>query len=144
MVAFSLGGSERERIAVEVENYERAATGDYHDDNWLKVSVTVSVGAFDGTFPATFLTEEFVAFRNELKKMYESLHGNAKFTTLEDQLSLELSGNGRGQILLKGYALDRAGDGNRIEFRLEIDQTHVARTLRELDAIVEKFPVRAR
>ena len=49
MIAFSLGGLEHERVAVEVASYERAPlTGDYHDDNWLIVTVTVSVGAFDG------------------------------------------------------------------------------------------------
>ena len=143
MVAFSLGGSERERVSVEVAKYARAPTGDYHDDNWLNVTVTVSVGAFNGTFPAFFLTEEFVAFRDELKKLHETLRGDARFTTLEDQLFLALSGNGRGQISLKGYALDRAGDGNRIEFQLEIDQTHLAGAMRELNAIIEKFPVRA-
>jgi hypothetical protein len=143
MLAFSLGGSEHERVAVEVANYERAPTGDYHDDNWLSVTVTVSVGAFGGTFPASFLTEEFVAFRNELKKLHETLRGDAKFTTLEDQLSLDLSCNGRGQIFLKGYALDRAGDGNRIEFQLQMDQTYLTGATRELDAIIEKFPVRA-
>lgn len=90
--------------------YERTPTGDYHDGNWLSVTVTVTVGAFDGTLPATVLNgEESVAFRNELKKLHEILRGDAKFTTLEDQRSLELSGNGRGQILLKGYALHRAG-----------------------------------
>jgi len=86
MPGFSIGGTERERVAVEVASYERSVTGDYHDDNWLYVTVTVSVGAFDGTFPATFLTEEFLVFRNQLKTLYETLHGEAKFQTMEDQL----------------------------------------------------------
>src|ERR1700737_4044313 len=116
MIAFSLGGLERERITVEVTQCERASTGDYHGDNWLNVTVTVCAGAFTGTFSATFLTADFVAFRNELRTLHETLRGDATFRTLEEQLSLKLSGNARGQIVLRGHALDRAGDGNRLEF----------------------------
>lgn len=143
MVAFSLGGSERERVTVEVTRYERAPTGDYHDDNWLSVTVTVSAGAFEGTFPASFLTEEFVAFHNALRTLYDTLCGEAKFETLEEQLFLRLSGNGRGQIDLKGYAVDRAGNGNRLEFEMHLDQTHLDGALRGLESIIETFPVRA-
>ena len=144
MIAFSLGGSERERVAVEVASYERGPlTGDYHDDNWLSVTVTVCVGAFAGVFSASFLTDEFVAFRAQLQTLHATLRGEAEFTTLEEQLFLKLIGNGRGQVSLKGRALDRAGYGNRLEFELEIDQTHLAVAIRDLDALIERFPVRA-
>jgi hypothetical protein len=143
MIAFSLGGAEHERVAVEVMSYERAATGNYHDDNWLNVMVTVSLGSFEGAFPATFLTEEFVAFRDALRILCDTLQGEAKFETLEGQLFLKLSGNGRGQIFLKGHALDRAGDGNRLEFEVELDQTHLSGALRDLETTIERFPVRA-
>jgi hypothetical protein len=71
------------------------------------------------------------------------LKGDVTFTTLEDQLFLKLSGNGRGQISLTGYALDQPGIGNRLQFQLELDQTHLAQALRDLDVTIERFPVRA-
>ncbi len=144
MIAFSLGGSERERVAVKVARYERAPlTGDYHDDNWLNVTVTISAGAVDGTFSASFLTDEFVVFRAQLQDLYSTLRGEAQFSTLEEQLFLKLVGNGLGQISLKGYALDRAGDGNRLDFELALDQSHLANAISDLNAVIERFPGRA-
>ena len=142
MAAFSLGGLEHERVTVDVTGYECAPTGDYHDDNWLSTMVTISVGSFEGRFPASFLSDELVSFRDLLRTLHDTLLGEAKFETLEEQLFLTLKGNGRGQIFLKGHAMDRAGDGNRLEFELQLDQTHLGGTLRDLDTVIETFPVR--
>jgi hypothetical protein len=141
--AFSLGGSEHERVEVTVSGYERQPSGDYHDDNWLTVEVSLAVGGFRGRFQASFLTAELTEFRDQLAALNTSLKGEAKLVTMETQLLLSLSGNGRGGILLKGEAWDQPGIGNCLAFGLDIDQTHLANTLQELDAIIERFPVRA-
>jgi hypothetical protein len=141
--SFSLGGSEHEQVVVTVHGYERSLTGEYSDDNWLSVAVEVSAGAFSGNFSAAFVTEDFVRFRLSLQQLYESLKGESEFFTLEEQLSLKLVGNGRGDIQVLGIAVDRAGDGNTLHFSLALDQTHLAATLGGLNAIVSEFPVRA-
>lgn len=143
MASFSFGGEEAERVEVQVHGYERGPTGDYYDDNWVRVSVRVSVGAFSGSFDATFLAPEFVEFREGLSLLYESLKGVARFSTLEQQLSLELTGDGRGHIALKGLAIDAAGIGNRLEFVLALNQGHLSSALKGLDEIIGSFPVRA-
>ena len=143
MVAFSIGGLERNNVTVEVMSYERRASGEYHDDNWVVVTVSVSAGAFSGNFRATFVTDEFVAFRSELRELYRTLNGEATFTTLEGQLRLNLIGNGRGGITVKGEAFDNAGTDNCLTFEFATDQTYLVRTLEGLDQIVAQFPVRA-
>jgi hypothetical protein len=143
VVAFSIGGSERNRVTVEVVNYERAALGEYHDDNWVNVAVSVSAGAFSGTFPASFITDEFVSFRSQLRELHRTLKGEATFTTMEGQLALHLVGDGRGGITLNGEALDQPGIGNCLTFELALDQTYLASTLDGLDQIIAAFPVRA-
>ena len=142
MTAFCIGGAGRERVEVEVLGYERATVGDYHDDNWLQTRVSVSAGAFSGTYDAAFLTDELLRFRDELQVLYRSLRGEAQFSSLEEQLSLRLSGNGRGEVLLKGLAVDVAGTGNRLEFELLLDQTHLLLALEGLNEILSRFPVR--
>jgi hypothetical protein len=89
--------------------YERAPVGEYYDDNWVRAEVFVSVGAFKGKYTAAFLTSDFVGFREELQVLHQSLSGQATFSTLEEQLSLKLSGNGRGGISLAGVAVDAPG-----------------------------------
>jgi hypothetical protein len=143
VVAFSIGGSERNKVTVEVVNYERAASGESHDDNWVNVAVRVSAGAFSGTFAASFITDEFVAFRSQLRELYKTLKGEATFTTMEGQLALNVVGDGRGGITLKGEALDQPGIGNCLTFELALDQTYLASTLDGLDQIIATFPVRA-
>ena len=56
MNTFVLGTEESERIAVTVIGYERQASGEYYDDNWLSCTVAVRAGAFQGLYAANFLT----------------------------------------------------------------------------------------
>lgn len=143
MSSLAFGGEEYERVEVEVHGYERSPVGEFYDDNWVRVSVRVSVGAFKGKFPAAFLTSDFAEFRGQLQKLSHSLEGVASFSTLEGQLSLELTGNGRGGIFLKGVAIDVPGTGSRLEFDLELDQSYLPAALEGLDEILDKYPVRA-
>ena len=141
--AFSLGESQHERVEVTVSGYECQSSGDYYDDNWLTVEVSLAVGGFRGRFRASFLTAELTEFRDQLAVLNKSLEGEAKLVTMETQLLLSLTGNGRGGISLKGDAWDQPGIGNRLAFGLDLDQTHLAKVLRELDAVIERFPVRS-
>ena|ERR1051326_564963 len=139
---FSFGQSDRERIEVDVLSYERAATGEYHDDNWLRVSITVRVGGFSGRAGASIVTDELVRFAEQLHQLHEQLSGSAEFTTLEGQLSLALGCDARGHVTLHGEVLDQAGIGNRLSFQLDLDQSFIHQSIRELDAVITAFPVR--
>jgi hypothetical protein len=139
---FSFGESERERVEVDVISYERPASGEYHDDNWLTVSIAVRVGGFSGRVGAAIVTDELVRFAEQLHRLYEQLTGSAQFTTLEGQLSLTLSCDARGHITLRGEVLDQAGIGNRLSFHLNLDQSFLQQPMRELDAVIRVFPVR--
>ena len=143
MATLSIGGSEKEKVTVHVTNYERAQSGEYHDDNWLNVVVSVNAGAFSGEFSAAFVTDEFVTFRSQVQTLYQTLKGTATFRTIEGQLALTLVGDGRGHVNVKGEARDQPGVGNNLSFELAIDQTQLASALRDLDQIIEAFPVRA-
>jgi hypothetical protein len=143
MATFSIGRTARERIEVEVLAYERARSGEYHDDNWLRVNVSISAGAFSGRFHAAFLTDELVRFRDQIQTLYRTLQGEASFRTLEEQLSLRLTGNGRGEIGVRGVAVDIPGTGNRLEFELMLDQSYLQSTLGSLNEVIDQFPVRA-
>ena len=142
MPSFVIGGEERERVVVQVHRYERAPVGEYFDDNWVRAEVFVSVGSFSGEYTAAFLTSDFMGFREELRALHQSLAGKATFSTLEEQLSLELTGNGRGGIALAGVAADAPGSGNQLKFELELDQSHLPSVLKGLDEILRQYPPR--
>ena len=143
MPSVLIGIEERERVEIQVNGYERAPVGELFDDNWVRVVVTVAVGGFSGKFAAAFFTSDFIGLREELLALHRSLKGKASFSTMEEQLSLELTGNGRGGIELKGFAADAPGSGNHLEFVLRLDQGHLPKVLSGLDEILNEFPVRA-
>jgi hypothetical protein len=136
------GGEKYERLEISIADYEREASGDYHDDNWLKVNVSVAAGAFRGSFDATFQAVELLDLCTDLSQLYETLSGRVRFETLEDQLSLEFVGNGQGSIELLGEALDQAGVGNKLIFALQLDQTQLNQSVQALKTAVAAFQVR--
>ena len=140
---FSFGHSEHERIEVNVLRYERAPVGEHYDDNWLTVEIRVEAGGFRGKAAATFLTDELTSFLSELRPLFESLSGSAKFTTMEGQLSLQLAGDGKGHIELNGEVSDHPGIGNHLKFTLRLDQSQLGASIRELEQVTSQFPVRA-
>ena len=46
--------------------------------------------------------------------------------TMEEQLKLELDGDGRGHVTCRGEARDVAGTGNVLRFELALDQTQLS------------------
>jgi len=142
MQSFVFGGEKHERLEIAVHGYERGATGDYHDDNWLSVEVSIRSGAFQGRFQAAFLTGELEAFHDQLVLLHQTLRGKAEFRTLEEQLTLSLTSDGRGHMQLSGEALDQAGIGNRLIFGILLDQTQLQSSVQSLAAVLAAYPVR--
>jgi len=141
-MTFAFGQSERERLTVDVLSYERPISGEHYDDNWLVITISVLAGGFSGRARATILTDELVSFAEQLHPLCESLKGTAEFATLEGQLSLKLTGDGRGHIHLSGVVSDRPGVGNTLSFTFEFDQTLLQRSIHEIDSVIRAFPVR--
>jgi hypothetical protein len=139
---FCFGQSQHERIDVDVLRYERAPTGEYHDDNWLTVEIQICVGGFRGKTGAAILTGELVAFMSQLRPLFETLQGSAQFATLEEQLILRLTGDGKGHIQLHGEMADQPGIGNRLYFTLQFDKSQLGESIRALETVISKFPVR--
>jgi hypothetical protein len=142
-MTFSFGQSQHERIEVEVLRYERQPVGEYNDDNWITVQVHVCVGGFRCTVDGAFITVELVAFLTQLRSLYESLSGTAEFATLEEQLHLQLTGDGKGHIELVGEVADQPGIGNQLRFTLHFDQSQLGTSIHELERVTKEFPVRS-
>jgi len=140
---FAFGQSEHERIEIDVLNYERQPVGEYYDDNWLVVEIRVRAGRFYGKVSATILAAELDGFLAKLKPLYQTLDGSAELTTMESQLTLHLTGDGKGHIELRGEVVDQPGIGNRLSFTLQFDQSQLATSIRELERVVAQFPVRS-
>jgi hypothetical protein len=139
---FSFGESEHERIEVDVLGYAYPSLGNYWDDNWLKARIGVRAGGFHGIVSAFLMTSELRDFLSQLRPFFETLRGSPEFTTTEGQLSFRLTGDRMGHIEFAGEVVDQAGIGNRLQFKLQFDQTQLAEAVRALEQVASAFPVR--
>jgi hypothetical protein len=129
---FQIGGDEHEYARVQVI---RA-----NSDGWLPSLISVQAGGFHGEFSSDLDSWAFARFVQEVRDLHRTLKGTATFTTYEKQLELALVGDGLGHVEVKAEAMDYAGTGNKLVFRLHIDQTELPTLMRDLDAIVAAYP----
>jgi hypothetical protein len=114
---------------------------DYSDGNWITCDIQIAAGAFRGSLRADLRSEEFLAFLEEVTSLSKTLEGTAMFSTMEGQIALVLTGDGRGHVRVEGDAVDAAGSDNRLHFGFEIDQTYLPDICRALEYLLVAFPV---
>ncbi len=142
MYVLIIGTETADHVAISVRS-----TDDSSADSRLISDVNISVGAWLGKFEAWFCTRDFPRFREQLEALHSTLDGNARFDTLEHQLALEFTVDGRGHITVSGSASDRprpwsrgTGDGNDLTFSLELDQSYLPAIINQLRAVEAAFP----
>ena len=138
--SFRIGRASASHVTVSVSRREFPALTDYWDGNWVCATITIAAGALHGDFEALLRAEEFVRFRDQLRRLHDDLSGQARFDTMEEWLSIELEGDGKGHFRADCVAVD-TGSGANLVFAIEIDQTELPEIERGLDAITKAFPI---
>lgn len=138
--SFQIGRSNA-HVSVSPSRREFPELADYRDGNWVCATISIVAGGFRGEFEAQLRTEEFLRFRDELRPLNDSLVGRAKFNTMEEWLSIDIAGDGKGHFHADCVAIDMPGTGNRLSFGIDFDQTDLPEILKGLDAITQTFPV---
>jgi hypothetical protein len=132
------------KLTLRVGDYERAATGEVWDDNWLRGSVEVQIeqaptARFRAKCDVAWQTTELHAFHESLRTLLQDLTGTAKLTTIEDQVELTVQlENGKGTLVGRVEAHAVAA----LEFEGATDQTFLTETLTGLRAVVARYPYR--
>jgi hypothetical protein len=120
-----IGSPRGEHVSIRATRREFPDARDYWDGNWIYADVEIRVGAFRGEYEALLRTDEFARFHDALIPLYENLTGVAELVSMEDWIRPRLVGDGKGHIQVSGDARDAAGNGNRLTFELELDQTEL-------------------
>jgi hypothetical protein len=138
---FRCGGEAAEYVEVTIFGRSVPGATDFWDGNWLRSEVRLRVGGFTGAYSANLRTDELAGFATQLRTLRVELRGDAQLRTMEAQLNLAFVGDGRGHFQVKGEARDEAGTGNQLSFELSMDQTDLVPLLRQLEAVLERYPV---
>jgi len=144
MTGFRIGRDDSEYLKVQITGRSHPGSQDYWDGNWVNADIEVNVGSFRGRYGAYLRIEELKDFRDAVARLYSFDSKEAKFETMEEQLSVSITGNGLGHFTAECEALDQAGIGNRLIFSLEFDQTEIPEMLKSLDAVVREYPVKGK
>lgn len=111
------------------------------DRSWIKTKVEVIAGPFSGEYIANVMTTDFETFKQQIKAVYRSLTGVARFEPLENQLIIEVQADDLGHIQVKCEAAPQTYNQDRLSFSFALDQTYLPNLVNQLQAITEIFPV---
>jgi hypothetical protein len=91
--------------------------------------------------PFWLSTGEIWQFAEEPRQAYRDLAGQARFRSSEDQLALTLAfpPNPWGHWALEGTCWPEPDSITKLVFEMSADQSYLAETLAELDAIVAEY-----
>ncbi len=134
-------GTSGARLAVKPLARAHASATDYWDGNWINCLVTATAGGFRAEYTACLRAEELAGFRRDLERLHRELEGRGGFKSMEDWVTVEVVGDGRGHYRGRCRLRDRAGDGNTLLFEIAFDQTDVPAMLEQLRKIEADFPV---
>jgi hypothetical protein len=144
MIGFRIGKEDSQYLSVQITSRSYPSSQDYWDGNWVNAVIEIDLGSFRGRYSAYLRAEELKGFHNALSNLYSFHAQEAKFETMEEQLSIRIVGDGLGHFTAECEALDQTGIGNRLRFSLEFDQTDIPSILKGLDGVVEKYPIKGK
>ena len=130
-------------LKLKIDGYHFPDTTDYWDANWLLVTAEIdSPGqAWVRATGPLIMTAELGRFRDETKRMYEKLDGQAELKTLEPELKITLSYKNSGAIIAEiELTPDHMTQDHR--FIVGLDQSYLPQIISQIASILERFPVR--
>lgn len=103
---------------------------------WFRAQIRIVCDGMSGTTDAYLQPGELAKFAEEVRKLHRNLVGPAKLSPLEPNIVVEMIGDGRGHIRVKGSAQNDFSRKTSLNFEFTIDQTYlseIAETLEKLD-----------
>jgi hypothetical protein len=87
------------------------------------------------------MTTDFELFKRQLKTLYTDLNGTATFKPLEEQLTLDIKGDGIGHFEADCVATPQPHTGESLSLSFSFDQTSLPNLINQLDIITKSFPI---
>lgn len=114
---------------------------DFIEGNWIKCRVEVKSGAFGGSVNVSLRAEAFATFRDQLRKLSQTLKGNASFIPMEPWVTINLKGDCRHELEALCLIRDNLDGGNEVRARIAVKAEWMGEMLEQLEGICEGFAV---
>jgi hypothetical protein len=129
-------GSESEYVKLEIPS-------SFSIEGWAQISAEIRVNCFYGTITPWIDSADIELFTISLRRLYETLKGQAEFMPLDKQLTLKVESKTGGKISIAGVAWSQATYENKLEFHLELDQTYLQLPLKALELLCSEIKANA-
>jgi hypothetical protein len=92
---------------------------------YTKAEIQVHCDGWSGTAKWSFCKGELRAFADAVRRLYRDLSGIAELQPLEPNITLSLTGDGKGHINAEGEVRNNLPSGTALTFSFSIDQTYL-------------------
>ena len=130
--SFSIGISDSNCVTIELQS--SPADKSTEGFNWISARALVKAGTFSGKSEIMITKDDLTLFIKELKRMYDGLAGTVVFRPIEEQLVIEISISGTGQVTLTGTLFEYALYGNKLIFEFHLDQTYLPKVISDIQS----------
>jgi hypothetical protein len=118
-----IGSTGGDQLRIRVVRRMDPSAEDYWDGNWLDTRIRVAVGRFHADINASLRADELAAFDARLKRLHQSLTGEALLESMEEWIRLSVAIDRTGHLYVRGEVADSAGARNRLAFCIDdLDQ----------------------
>jgi hypothetical protein len=112
------------------------------DKNFISTRIYIKVGGFQGEYIAEIMTFDFYKLKKDLERLYNNLSGYGYFDCLERYLTIKIAGDGLGHFKCECEAIDQPGfEESVFKFVISFDQTQINNLVKQLDLILEEYPI---
>ena len=132
MTTWSIGYADSARLFIELLSPPAVDCG----YDWISARATIDVGGFHGVTQLMITLADLIRFRDNIRRLYKELKGEAEFTTIEQQISFTVTTDRLGHMNVSGYLADDPSFGNKLTYSIGIDQTFLQKTISELEECI--------
>lgn len=107
-------------------------------EGWFDTEIEVRCDGWRGKFGASFMQGELSRFAQQVQNLHRHLHGKAALEPMEPNLTLYLSGDGKGHVEVTGVARNQFHTETKLTFKMELDQSYlpaIAKALVNIDPV---------
>jgi hypothetical protein len=107
---------------------------------WTKTEIQVRCDGWSGTANWSFYKGELRTFAEAIRRLYRDLTGAAELQPLEPNLTLTLTGDGKGHISAEGVAMNNLPSSTALTFSFSVDQTYLMEIADRLNDADPRLP----
>ena len=135
-------GEDGSKLSIIIFGYSYPQSEDYWDGNWIRVDVNVRITGFSGNMSGHIRLEELQDLVTILQHIHGNLSGTAIFSTTEEWIGFEIKIGKLGEVHIRGFLQDYWSQHNVLSFVIRSDQTYLLSPIKQLKAILTRFPIR--